>query len=565
MESARITGPRYRRILLFAGWHLAVTWWYEIALPRLGLARIAERTRARRSRHIAKRFYALAVDLGGLMIKVGQFMSSRLDVLPPEVTEELVGLQDEVAPVPFAEIRAHAEAELGASLERVFASFDPQPLASASFGQVHAARLARQDAEDTGLSDVVVKVQRPGIEDIVGIDLAALRRVAVWLSHVRIVSRRADMPALVEEFAETSLEELDYLAEARNLAHFAELFAENPRVAVPEVVWERSTRRVLTLENVSAIKISDTAGLRAAGIDPAAVAREFASVMFEQLFTHGYFHADPHPGNMFVTPQAAKDEGGDGKGAVGWTITFIDFGMMGRVPESMRGGLRKLLIAVGTRDGAGLVNAVSDIGMLLPTADVRELERAMVGLFDRFGGMKVPEMSRVDPREFQDFADQFGSVTRSLPFQLPENFLLVIRAISLTSGVCTTLDPEFNMWDTATPFAAKMLRDEGGSAVRDLVSEAAQVVTTAWRLPGRVDRLITRFESGDVEVSTPALERRIDRLERMVRRLWSGVLFGALVVGGALLYGSAPVPGTVLMVLSALPLSHTLFLGGGRR
>ncbi|MGO3886970.1 MAG: ABC1 kinase family protein, partial [Mycetocola sp.] len=307
--ASRQAQARYRRILRFASRHLAVTWWYELFLPRLGLARLAERTRAARMRRFARSFYVLAGDLGGLMIKVGQFMSSRLDVLPPEITAELEGLQDEVAPVPFAQISAVAESELGMPLERVFVHVDEEPVAAASLGQAHRARLARADAEDTGLSAVVIKVQRPGIDAIVDVDLAALRRVGGWLSRVRLVSDRVDMPALVEEFAHTSREEIDYLQEAANSERFAEAFADDPRVRVPAVVWERSTRRVLTLEDVTAIKITDSDGLRAAGIDPAAVAPVFASVMFEQLFTTGFFHADPHPGNIFVTPIPRAERG----------------------------------------------------------------------------------------------------------------------------------------------------------------------------------------------------------------------------------------------------------------
>ncbi|MFF1876039.1 AarF/UbiB family protein, partial [Kitasatospora herbaricolor] len=169
------TRARYRRILRFAGWNLAVTWWYELFLPRIGLAKVAERTRSKRMRRFAQRFHVLAVDLGGLMIKVGQFMSSRLDVLPPEITAELEGLQDEVPPVPFPQIRALAEAELGVPLERAFAWVDETPVAAASLGQAHRASLTPTDAAASGLDGVVIKVQRPGIDAIVDVDLAALR------------------------------------------------------------------------------------------------------------------------------------------------------------------------------------------------------------------------------------------------------------------------------------------------------------------------------------------------------------------------------------------------------
>jgi predicted unusual protein kinase regulating ubiquinone biosynthesis (AarF/ABC1/UbiB family) len=553
------TRARYRRILRFAGWNLAVTWFYELLLPRIGLARVAERTRAKRMTRFAQRFHVLAVDLGGLMIKVGQFLSSRLDVLPPEITSELEGLQDEVPPVPFTAIRALAEAELGMSLARAFTSVEETPVAAASLGQAHRARLAPLDAADTGLDSVVIKVQRPGIDTIVDVDLAALRRVGGWLSHVRLVSDRVDAPALVEEFALTCLEEIDYLHEAASSVRFAEEFDGDDRVSVPAVVWERTTRRVLTLEDVTAIKITDTDALAAAGIDPAEVAPVFAAVMFDQLFSNGFFHADPHPGNIFVTPVT------DDPGNRGWKLTFIDFGMMGEVTASTRAGLRKMLIAAASRDGKGLVNAARDLGVLLPSSDTTELEKAFTQLFARFGGMGFAELREVDPREFRDFAVQFGDVVRSLPFQLPENFLLIIRAMSLTSGVCSSLNPAFNLWDSVEPYASQLLRDERGNLVQDLGKQAVESAGIAWGLPKRLDGLVTRFEDGTVAVASPGLERRVARLERTVGRAVSAVLFGALLIAGAVLRADDAVLGAVLMISSVLPLLHALFAGRGAR
>ncbi|AZS39018.1 MULTISPECIES: ABC1 kinase family protein [Microbacterium] len=550
---------RYRRILSFAGREFFKIWWFELVLPRFGMSRIAERTRGQRMQTFARRFHVLAVELGGLMIKVGQFMSSRLDVLPPEITKELEGLQDEVPPVPTPAIRALAEAELGIPLERAYAWFDENPVAAASLGQVHRARLSALDAADTGLGEVVVKVQRPGIDEIVAVDLAALRRVARWLTRVRIVADRVDAPALVEEFAATSLEEIDYLHEAASAERFRENFADDPRVDTPEIVWERSTRRVLTLSDVTAIKINDIEALRAAGIDPSEVAAVFAEVMFDQVFTHSFVHADPHPGNIFVTPSPVV-EGGTGRG---FRLTFIDFGMMAEIPASLRDGLRTLLIAVAGRDSRGLVAAAQEIGVLLPSADTAELERALTTLFARFGGMGFAELSKVDPREFRDFAEEFGDMVRSLPLQLPENMLLLIRAVSLTSGMCSGLDPAFNVWDAAEPYAGRLLRDESGNIVQAFANQAMGTMSTTWALPGRIDKIITRLDDGNVTFDTSRLERRLDRLEGIARRIGSGVLFAAFLVGGALLVPSVPPLGITLVCVSALPLLHSLF--GGRR
>lgn len=556
MTDAGDMRARYRRITRFAARYLVQTWWFELVLPRIGLSRLAARSRAARLRRIAERFHLLAVDLGGLMIKVGQFLSSRLDVLPPEITKELEGLQDEVPPVPFDAIRTAAEAELGVALERAYSFVEPTPLAAASLGQAHRARLSDADAEFTGLRGVVVKIQRPGIDSIVDVDLRALRRIGGWLSRIRLVSDRVDAPALIEEFAATSFEEIDYLHEAANAERFAQVFADDTRVSVPEIVWERTTRRVLTLEDVTAIKINDLDGLRAAGIDPADVAIEFASVMFHQLFTDGFFHADPHPGNIFVTPHTGNDDPGARRG---WHFTFVDFGMMGDVPPGLRTGLRRVLIAAASRNGRGMVDGIRDVGVLLPSADTAELERAMTRLFARFGGMGFAELAEVDPREFRAFALEFGDVVRSLPFQFPENFLLVIRAMSLTSGMCSSLNPAFNIWDAVEPFAGQLIRDETGNAVQAFGTQAVATAGTLARLPQRLEELTTRIEEGRVSVQNPRLERRIASLERTARRGISAVLFAALFLGGILLRADDVVFGTVVMATSVLPLLHALF------
>lgn len=559
MAAAGSPRARYRRILRFALRYMVQAWWYELLLPRIGFARFSDRGRASRLRRLARNFHGLALELGGLMIKVGQFMSSRLDVLPPEITKELEGLQDEVPPVDFAAIRVLAEAELGMPLDRAFASVDPVPIAAASLGQAHRARLRDVDAADAGFAEVVVKIQRPGIDEIVDVDLAALRKVAGWLSRVRVVSDRVDLPILMEEFAVTSLEEIDYIHEAVNAERFARNFADDLRVGVPEVAWERTTRRVLTLSDVSAIKITDLEALRTAGIDPTEVAHEFAAVMFDQLFRDGYFHADPHPGNLFVTPTPNATAGRR------WRLTFVDFGMMGEVPDRLRHGLQRLMIAVASRNSRQMVESIRDVGVLLPSADTAELERAMTALFARFGGMGFAELQEVDPREFRDFAVQFGDVVRSLPFQLPENFLLIVRTVGLTSGMCSSLDPEFNVWDAVEPYAAGLLRDERGSIAQAASREVREVAGIVARLPRRVDDVLTRLDEGRLTIESPRVDQRMRALERMGRRVVSAVVFAGLLIGGILLRPEAPVGGALLMIVSLPALLHALFAGWAAR
>lgn len=340
-----------------------------------------------------------------------------------------------------------------------------------------------------------------------------------------------------------------------NSERFAADFADDARVTVPAVVWERTTRRVLTLEDVTAIKITDADSLRLAGIDPTEVAPVFASVMFDQLFTKGFFHADPHPGNIFVTP--ANDPSSEHP----WKLTFIDFGMMGEVPVETRSGLRKLLIAAASRDGKGLVTAISDVGVLMQSADTAELERAMTQLFARFGGMGFAELRDVDPREFREFGTEFGSVIRSLPFQLPENFLLIIRAMSLTSGVCSSLDARFNLWDSVEPYAAQLLRDERGNLINDVASQTLEAAAIALRLPKRLDGLVSRLEEGSLQVGNRRLERQMASLILTARRAVAALIFGALLIAGAVLRTDDPGLGNVLMISSVVPLLYGLWSG----
>jgi predicted unusual protein kinase regulating ubiquinone biosynthesis (AarF/ABC1/UbiB family) len=551
---------RYWRIVFFFGRvTLGVIFW-EILLRRIGLGRLAEKGRSERTRMTAVRFRALAIKMGGLMIKVGQFLSARLDVLPPEITDELAGLQDEVPPEAFEAIRAKAESELGMPLAQRYASFDETPLAAASLGQVHRACLHEADAAEMGFAEVVVKVQRPDIEAVVEVDLKALRRVGGWLQRYKPVRDRADVGALLDEFATTTRQEIDYLAEGSNAETFAEAFADDPRVHVPRVAWELTTRRVLTLEDVSAIKLSDYDAITQAGISRAQVAEVLLDTYLRQIFEDGFFHADPHPGNLFVTPL----EGFDEEGNRNWQLTFVDFGMVGRVPENLRGGLREAVIAVGTQDGARLVRAFKTLDVLLPSADIALIERASMAVFERFGGMSMGELRSIDHAEMMSFGLQFRELMLNLPFQLPENLLLLGRSVAILSGMCSGLDPEFELWRSIGPYAEKLISDEGGSTWDTLLSEGTKLFQTAIGLPGRADRVLTAMERGEFSVQTPLLDYRVRRLERAVGRITGALVFAGLLIAGAIVNAGDPGFGRVLMVASAVPLIGLMMGGRGR-
>jgi predicted unusual protein kinase regulating ubiquinone biosynthesis (AarF/ABC1/UbiB family) len=545
---------RYRRILRFASLALAELWWFELFLPQIGLAKLGARGRIRRLKRLARKFHDLAADLGGLMVKVGQFLSARLDVLPESVTKELEGLQDEVAPEPFSKIVALIESELGMSASVAFTSINGEPIAAASLGQAYRAKLSPGLAADLGFEDVIVKVLRPGIEEIVEVDLKALRKIGGWLARVKLVSRRTDAPALVEEFATTTLEEIDYLHEAQNLERFAANFAGDPRIGTPDVIWERSARRVLTLSDVSAIKISDVDALIEAGLNPNAVAAELARVTFEQFFVTGFFHADPHPGNIFVKPMP---EGSD----IDFTLTFIDFGMMGQVDEDLRNNLQRFLFAVASRDARGWVAACERLGVLLPSADTVILEQAISELFDRFGGVGVGDLVQTDPRELREFALRFSEILRTLPFQLPNDFLFLIRALSLISGVASSLNRDFNIWDAIDPFARSLLNGAGSGVTKNLGKEFLSFASTVGRLPRRIDDLISRVDAGQVTIRNPELESRIRALDSSVRRATSGFLFIGLLLGGLMINAQNETLSYWLLGISTLPLIHALGFG----
>ena len=547
---------RYWRIVLFFGRVVFGFIAWEVVGPRLGLRRLAERTREQRLQRTAARLRVLAIALGGLMIKLGQFLSSRLDVLPRSITNELSGLQDEVPAEELDALLSVATAELGGPLSEHFAWFDEEPLAAASLGQAHRARLRDADADELGFRDVVVKIQRPHIQQVIEVDLAALRRVGRWLTRYRPIASRANVPGLVEEFAHTSLNEVEYLAEAANAERFAENFAADARVKVPRIVWELTSRRVLTMEDVSAIKLADHAAITAAGIDRGQVATVLVESYLQQIFRDSFVHLDPHPGNLYVTPITDP-----APGEPAWKLTFIDFGMMGEVPENLREGLTEALISVGLRDGARAVRSMEILNVILPGADMHLIERASTEVFARFGGMSMDELVNVPPEEMIEFARQFRELVFELPFQVPDDMLMLGRSVGILSGVATGLEPSFNVWAVLTPYAATLVSGEGGLSVDRIVKEAADLGRTLLALPGRVDRVLTSAERGELTVRTPRVAAQVERLNRTARGTNGVLVFAALLLAGAVVLATDPVLGRWLMGLSAAPLLWAMIAG----
>jgi len=556
MKASQLRARYWRIMAFFARAALGFIYW-EIILTRIGFRRFSRRTRSNRYRRVASQFRNLAIRMGGVMIKVGQFLSARLDVLPPEIIQELSGLQDEVPPEKFEDIRREAEKELGGELGKKFDLFEETPLAAASLGQVHRARLCVEDAKGE-FCDVVVKIQRPHIAQLIEVDLSALRQVGRWLEKYPPIAKRVDVSALVGEFATTIREEVDYIAEGKNAGIFAENFKDAPRVHVPRVVWSHTTPRVLTLEDVFAIKITDYDAITAAGIDRAEVANELLDTYLKQIFIDGFFHADPHPGNLFVTP--SQDIPEEGKSA--WQLTFVDFGMVGRVPENLRLGLKEMLVSVGTRDAARLVRAYQTLDILLPGADLKLIERAESQLFELFWGKSMSELRGISHAEMFRFADQFQELMYDLPFQLPQNLLMLGRTVAILSGMCTGLDQNFNLWTRLAPYAGKLISAETGSNWRIWLDELGNVIKELIALPSLSGRVLSQLERGELTVQVPTVNRQVRSLEKAVNRLTGSVIFTAFMIGGiVLLTDGKTLPAEILFGCSGLTLIWVILSG----
>ena len=483
------------------------------------------------------------------MIKVGQFLSSRLDVLPQEVTSALASLQDEVPPESYEAIARLAQAELGAALGTMFESFQKEPLAAASLGQVHRARLPAELASGLSSRDIVVKIQRPGIEALVEIDLAALARVCLWLSKWKTISKRVDLAALVEEFSRVTRCELDYMAEGRSAEAIGASFRGDSRIRVPRVLWSRTTRRVLCLEDVFAIRIGDYEAISRAGVDRSEVAIRLLDCYLKQIFDDGFFQADPHPGNLFVDPGPGRE----------WRLAIVDFGMVGRVPKVLRLALREVVIAVGTRDSARLVKALDSAGLLLPSADRAEMERALGQALDLVWGKSLSQLRDIGQEELRRFTSRFRKLLYEMPFHLPGELLMLGRTIGILSGMCAGLDPNFDLWARLEPYAAKIAKEEGASFWRHFLGMAVEKLRDLAALPGRLDRLVSALERSAKPGRDVSRSSRTDPGEALSRRVSRALVFSGLLVGGALLRVSDPLIGDLLLGASGLVLLRLVF------
>jgi predicted unusual protein kinase regulating ubiquinone biosynthesis (AarF/ABC1/UbiB family) len=452
-----------------------------------------------------------------------------VDVLPVEVTRELAGLQDKVPPEPVQAVLAVIEAELG-PVNEYFEFFDENLRAAASLGQVHRARLV-------GGETVVVKVQRPDIEALIDVDLSAVRTVARWAGRYPPLRRRMNLLALLDEFARTLYEELDYVAEARNAEAFAANFAADPFIYVPAPYWSHTTQRVLVLEDVGSIKIVDFDAIEAAGIDRSAVAQRLFRAYLQQIFYDGFFHADPHPGNLFVHP---LDWGGDNGGLPGrpFLLVFVDFGMVGAITLETRRQLRELVIGLGTRDPARIVGAYERLGFLLPGADLKSIERATSRIFERFWGISMGELAQLNYDDVREFTYEFRDLLFAMPFQIPQNFIYLGRMIGILSGMATQLDPDFNLFAESEPFARQLLSEEHAGDWKVWQDQVIRWGRNVLGLPGQLHQVLNKSVQGNLEFRvSPDREWRqaMQRLDTGLNRLLWGMGGSTMLLAGVIL------------------------------
>lgn len=470
-----------------------------------------ERRRSRLHLKNALRFRDLALRLKGILIKLGQFMSARVDLLPEEYTRILSQLQDAVPPANYSGIKRRIREELGADFDEMFSVFNEIPIAAASLGQVHEAVLKN------GLR-VAVKVQYPGIRTIVETDLRAARWAAFLLQRF-LKQMRFDV--LYEEFSRVLHSELDYIREGRNAERFREQFKDDTRILVPRVIWEYTTPHVLTLEFMDGIKISEFESIRAAGIDLPVLARLLMESYINQLFAHRFLHGDPHPGNLFVRPGAAD----------GPKLIFVDFGLMQALTQTMREGIKTTVAGIIDRDIPRIVAGLIELGFISRGGDTDSIERVAAFFIEKYRD--------ISPKAFRtmgigDIAQDLQQIfTLSSTLQIPNNFILIWRTLGMLNGINSRLDPDLNIIELAKPFAVPFIRDDEDRWSR-LWSRGRDAADALMALPRAMADFLLKANRGEFEtrMSSQDVTGAILKLHRLILQAILAAFILALAVLG---------------------------------
>jgi ubiquinone biosynthesis protein len=451
-------------------------------------------------------------ELGTTFIKLAQILSTRPELISPAYAEEFAKLQDAVPPVSVELIQQRIEEEFGRPVTDMFSEFDPEPVGSASIGQVHRARLHSGEG-------VVVKVQRPGVRETVAEDLAILRQIARMASQRTEWGRYYDLEGQVEEFAFTLENELDYTREGQNADRFRQNFEDEPKLYIPKVYWELTTKGVITLEEIQGVKINDLAGLERAGVDRQRLAKKAVEILFREVFEHGFFHADPHPGNFVVM----DDE----------VIGLMDFGMVGYLDRPTKDAFLRVAYAMTRGDADRLVDAMIMLGIAGGHVRREALKRDFDHLIFRIRGRPLSELVAAE------MVREVMTVAFRHHLRLPSNLSMLMKVISMSEGLGASLDPDFRLFEFAAPFMRRYwlsVRSPlrlGARFVEELVDQADLAVG----MPRRLTRLVAALERGELDMSVHSdeLGRGLQRVQGSIDRLTISVLVGSLMLGAGFL------------------------------
>jgi predicted unusual protein kinase regulating ubiquinone biosynthesis (AarF/ABC1/UbiB family) len=430
-------------------------------------------------------FRKTALQLGGLMIKLGQFLSARADLLPEQALAVLGSLQDEVPAAPYSHVVSVIEQELGKPVDQLFSVLEHEATAAASLGQVHKAVLAA-----TGQT-VAVKVQRPNVDQLVRMDLSTMRFVIWLVTRFVDTSDVIDLMGFYREFRRTVSEELDYVAEAANARRFRELFKERPSVFIPLVCEGYVSRRVLVLEWVDGIKINDYAALEAAGISRTEVARRTVEAYLYQFFEVGFFHADPHPGNLFV------QRGQDGSDPI---VAFVDFGMVGTLAKGTKQAFKDVFLGFASGNAHAMVDGLQRLGFIGPGANLAAIERGVALMLEQYRGLTLGEARDLD---FSSVAAEIEALLYGQPFRIPATLAFTGKAVGTLSGVATGLAPELNLVDVAVPYARQFLGltgEQAGQTTQQLLTQLLEVGRTLLTVPAALERVLAKLDTGQIEI-----------------------------------------------------------------